>query len=112
MLRGHPPGEGLWSLPGGRVEWGENLDVALCREMIEETGLEVEVGAVAGLVERINLDEGHHYVILDYLVDVVGGELRAGGDAQDVRWVPLKEIESLPLVPHLVEALIDFGVAG
>lgn len=94
------------------MEWAENLDEALCREMIEETGLVVEVGPVAGLVERINQDEGHHYVILDYIVDVVGGDLRAGGDAAEVRWVRLDEIESLPLVPHLVEALTDFGVIG
>lgn len=110
VKRGHEPSKGLWSLPGGRVVHGETLAEALRREIREETGLEVEVGEVAGIVERHYPEQGLHYVIIDYFVTVIGGKLRAGEDAEDARWVPLNEIESLDLVPRLVEALRDFGV--
>lgn len=110
IRRARPPSQGLWSLPGGRVHRGEGLADALRREMREETGLEVEVGKLAGVVERIYPEEGFHYVILDYFVTVTGGDLKAGGDVDEARWVPLHRIETVPLVPRLVEALVDFGV--
>jgi 8-oxo-dGTP diphosphatase len=108
IRRGKPPSEGLWSVPGGRVEWGETLAEAVRREVLEETGLDVEVGEVAGVVERIY--EGFHYVIVDYFVTVLGGVLAAGGDVREARFVPEAEIEALPLATGLAEALRDFGV--
>lgn len=110
IRRGSPPSEGLWSLPGGRVIREESLTGAVRREVFEETGLAVEVGEIAGVVERIFPEEDFHYVIVDYFVTVAGGDLRAGSDALDARWVRLEDIERLPLVPRLVEALKDFGV--
>lgn len=110
VRRGQPPNQGLWTLPGGRVEWGESLTDALRREILEETGLNIDVESVAGIVERIFPEEGFHYVIVDYFVTVKGGSVRPGEDATDVRWVPLEEIESLPLVPRLIEGLTEFGV--
>jgi 8-oxo-dGTP diphosphatase len=108
VLRGTPPSQGLWSVPGGKVEWGESLSEAVRREVLEETGLEVDVGAVAGIVERVY--EGFHYVIIDYFVRVVGGVLRPGGDVRDARWVPEDLIEALSLAPGVADALRDFGV--
>ncbi|HEY8200513.1 MAG TPA: NUDIX hydrolase [Actinomycetota bacterium] len=108
IRRGMPPSEGLWSVPGGRLEWGETLAEAVRREVLEETGLEVEAGDVAGVVERIY--EGFHYVIVDYFVTVLGGVLKAGGDVREARWVPEVEVTTLPLAPGLAEALRDFGV--
>ena len=119
IRRGQPPAEGRWSLPGGRVEWGESLGDALRREVEEETGLQVEAGRLAGVVERIHRDEGlppghpekgFHYVILDYFVTVTGGDLRPGGDVTAARWVRLAEIAELPLSNGLLEALEEFGV--
>lgn len=110
VRRGRPPNEGLWTLPGGRLLWGESLTAAARREFAEETGLEAEVGEVAGVVERIFEDEGYHYVIVDYFVTVADGTPVPGDDATDARWVPLDEIGSLPLTPLLVESLREFGV--
>jgi 8-oxo-dGTP diphosphatase len=92
------------------VVWGETMADAVRREILEETGLRVELGEMAGLVERILPDEGFHYIIIDYFVTVTGGDLNPGGDALDARWVPIKSIEELPLSPRLLESLKDFGV--
>lgn len=109
IRRGQAPSAGRWSVPGGRVEWGETLAEALRREVAEETGLTVEVGALAGMVERRYLPD-FHYVILDYYVSVTGGDLRAGGDVTDARWVPLLDMAELPLSDGLAASLRDFGL--
>lgn len=101
--RGQPPGAGLWSVPGGKLEGAETLAQAVAREVREETGLLVEVGALACVVERIGDD--YHYVILDYLARVIGGELGAATDARAARFVGPGELDTLPLTEGLVEVI-------
>jgi len=102
-------GIGRWSVPGGRVEAGETVGEAVVRELAEETGLEGLCGSLLGWVERIHDD--HHFVILDFVVDVLEPEEPvAGDDASDARWVPLHEVAELDLVDGLAEFLHEHGV--
>jgi 8-oxo-dGTP diphosphatase len=111
IKRGHAPGAGLWSLPGGRIEPGETDAQALVREMREETGLLVKAGALIGTVRR---PAGHGDVldIRDYAAAVTGGTLAAGDDAAEARWVAASELGVLPLTEGLAETLTSWGVLG
>ena len=111
IKRGHEPGAGLWSIPGGRIEPGETDAEALVREMFEETGLAVEVGPLIGSVRRPGLD-GAVIDIRDYAATVTGGTLRPGDDAADARWVEAADLDSLEITEGLIEALTDWGVLG
>ena len=109
IKRGHAPGAGLWSLPGGRIEPGETDTEALVREMREETGLEVEAGRLLGRVRR-PADHGDVLDIRDYAAAITGGTLRPGDDAADARWVDAAELGSLPTTEGLTDALTSWGV--
>ncbi len=101
--RGTPPGVGLWSVPGGKLEGAETLAQGVAREVREETGLIVEVGPLACVIERMGDD--HHFVILDYLARVIGGTLAAASDARAARWVTAEDLPALPLADGLVDVL-------
>ena len=103
VQRGKPPGEGQWTVPGGRVERGETLAQALAREVREETGLDVEVGALASVVERMG--DTYHFVILDYVARVIGGVLTAGDDARDARFVDEAALTSLATTEGLLPVI-------
>jgi 8-oxo-dGTP diphosphatase len=113
IRRRNEPGAGLWSLPGGRIEAGESDEQAVVREIREETGLSVTVGALLGAVERPGL-RGAVIDIRDYLAVVTGGTLRAGDDAADARWVTPGEMHDMEeagrLTPGLTQALASWGV--
>ena len=111
IKRGHEPGAGLWSLPGGRVEPGETDAEALVREMREETGLAVRVGRLLGRVRR-PAGDGNVLDIRDYTATVIGGTLNAGDDAADARWVDAKDFGILPITEGLAEILTTWGVIG
>ena len=91
IKRKFEPLKGQWSLPGGMVEVGETLEAALAREMLEETGLRVDVGPVIEVFDRIMRDEEHrvryHYVLIDYLCWPADGSLQAGSDVDMAIWV-------------------------
>lgn len=99
VRRGKEPLKGVWSLPGGALELGERLEAGIRREIREEVGLEVEVGPIVEVFERITPDERgvvrYHYVLIDYLCRPTGGSLLAADDADDARWVTLSELQTL-----------------
>ncbi len=108
--RAHDPHAGRWSIPGGHVEPGESLTVAVEREVREETGLRVRCGDLLGWAERMGA--GYHFVILDFMVSVADepGTLRAGSDAADVAWVPLSQVPAMALVDGVEGFLRAHGV--
>jgi 8-oxo-dGTP diphosphatase len=110
VRRGRGPAQGEWSVPGGRVELGETVGEAVVRELAEETGLEGLCGPLLGWVERIGDD--HHFVILDFMVDVLDpDEPVAGDDAAEAAWFTLEEVgEMSNLVEGLAEFLHEHGV--
>lgn len=112
VRRGRPPGEGQWSVPGGRVRTGETLHEAVVREVAEETGLEVAVDRFVGWTERIGADGSHHFVILDFLAlpaDPQPQPLPAD-DAVEARFVDLAEVAEYDLVANLYDFLVDHAI--
>lgn len=110
VKRRHPPLEGKWSIPGGVLEIGETLRKAAVREALEETGLAVEPGELLGVFERVIPDEQgrmrYHYVLIDFLCRRVAGELEAGDDASEVRWVRREELAGLELARETEEVIL------
>ena len=113
VLRGREPAAGLWSIPGGKVEPGEAREEAVRREVLEETGLLVEVVAPVGVVERPTADGGV-FEIHDYTARLLSDAdaAVAADDADDLGWFTPADVRSLDCVPGLVEALEDWGVLG
>jgi 8-oxo-dGTP diphosphatase len=112
VRRGRGPGRGRWSLPGGRVDFGESLREAVAREVLEETGIEVSVGRFLGWVERMGERPApYHYVILDFAAEPLQPDASpsAGDDAAEAAWVALADIGELPLVPGLEDFLAEAG---
>ncbi|HEX8008169.1 MAG TPA: NUDIX domain-containing protein [Trebonia sp.] len=109
IRRGHEPGKGLWSVPGGRIEDGESDADALVREVREETGLVVVPGRLIGAVRRPSGTAGSVFDIRDYAAEVTGGTLVPGDDADDAAWAGPGELDSLPMTPGLLEALRSWG---
>ncbi|MDO5735876.1 MAG: NUDIX domain-containing protein [Propionibacteriaceae bacterium] len=111
VKRGKEPQKGRWSVPGGSVEAGETLEEAAAREAREETGLEVTVGRELWSLSTPTGD-GRMYEIHDFEAAVIGGDLAAGDDADDVRWVAPAEFKDMLLTVGLVDYLRRAGIAA
>jgi ADP-ribose pyrophosphatase YjhB (NUDIX family) len=107
--RGQQPLAGYWSLPGGVVETGERLENALVREVFEETGLNVTIGSIATVFERIMPDAAgtceYHYVLVDFYCTIAGGDLRPGDDSARVAWFPIDSLSTLPMTEGTREVI-------
>ncbi|MFI5175634.1 MAG: NUDIX hydrolase [Terriglobia bacterium] len=111
IQRGTPPLMGEWSLPGGVVEVGETLQEAVRREIKEETNLEIRVGPLVELFERIQRDGirvAYHYIIADYLSWRIRGRLKASSDVRAARFVPRAELARY----HLTETAVRVIARG
>jgi 8-oxo-dGTP diphosphatase len=120
--RGREPMRGEWSIPGGLLEVGESLAEGVMRELHEETGLTVRVLDLIEALDRILPDSAgsaalagtaneprprprYHYVILDYLCEIAGGELRAGGDITEVAFLREEELPRYALTPAVIRVV-------
>lgn len=99
ILRGTPPRLGEWSLPGGRVEWGESVRECALRELREETGVEAEL---AGLIDVVDgrfagggAEPARHFVLIDFVARWISGEPVAGDDAAEAQFFVVEEALSL-----------------
>jgi mutator protein MutT len=101
VRRAHEPLKGEWSLPGGAVEVGETLAVAVVREVLEETGLHIDVGPIVEVLDRVHRGgDGrveYHFVIVDYFCSAIGGTLRSGTDAADSCWALVDDLSAYRL---------------
>ena len=109
VRRARAPLLGEWSLPGGLVEVGEQLAEAVRREIAEETGLNVRVEGIVKVLDRITRDVKKrvrfHYVLVDFLCRVEGGNLHASSDVSEARWVPRRELADYHLRPATLRVI-------
>jgi 8-oxo-dGTP diphosphatase len=103
VKRGVDPAKGKWSIPGGAVELGEKIRAAVIREVKEECGLDVEIALDKPLdaIDNITMSKDgrlkYHYVLLQFLVRLKGGTLRAASDVLDAKWVPFDKVKTYDL---------------
>jgi len=112
IRRAQAPLLGRWSFPGGRVEWGESLEQAVVREVLEETGVTVRPAEHLVTVEHIEgqgASASHHWVVVDYLCDLVAGDPRAASDALDATWAETAEMDRYDLTP-LAREVLEKGI--
>lgn len=111
VRRRNEPEAGTWTVPGGRLEMGETMADAAAREVLEETGIIVTVGAEVWSL-TIPTGAGDVYEIHDFLAVAKGGHLKPGDDATDAQWFTLDQMRQLPLTDDLLGYLTRAGLVG
>ena len=101
-----------WAIPGGGQRRGETMREAAAREVLEETGLIVEAGEPVWVGDVLDDADppAYHYTVVDFLATVVGGELSAGDDAAEVRWLPVEEVRAMRLTPTMFDLIDKLGL--
>jgi 8-oxo-dGTP diphosphatase len=111
VKRGRAPNEGRWSLPGGAQELGETVHECVTREVLEETGIVIEVEDLVGVIDSLHRDATgqiqHHYTILDYAAAWRSGEPRAGDDAAQACFVAMNDIGTFNLTPDTLRLIAE-----
>lgn len=109
VRRANPPLQGEWSIPGGALDLGEKLRDGVAREVMEETGLDVEVGPVLDVFDSIFPDSAgrtqYHYVLIDYLCHLRSGIPKAASDASELRWATPEELEALGMKQVTIDVI-------
>ena len=110
IKRGKAPLEGAWSLPGGRLEWGETLEDGARRELLEETGLSVADLTILGVVDSLDDTKGaaetsYHYALINFFGQIDEGKPVAGDDAAEAKFWPLKEALTMPRWDKTIEMI-------
>jgi mutator protein MutT len=110
VRRANEPLKGQWSLPGGAVEIGETLVAAVVREVREETGLDVEVGPLIEVLDRLRFEpDGRprfHYVLVDFICRPKSGVLHSGSDAAAAVWVAVAELADYAVAEPTVKVIV------
>lgn len=110
VQRGRPPRAGSWGLPGGLLEVGESLAAGVRREVREECGVEIAVGAVAGVFEPITRDAAgrveYHYVVIDFWARWISGVAQAQDDAAAVAWASIDALDAFALLPDSRQVIL------
>jgi 8-oxo-dGTP diphosphatase len=114
VKRAKPPFRDVWAFPGGKVEFGEALKAAARREVLEETGLDVEIEEQIDRAEILQSHEtagvaAHHYVLIVFAGRYIGGEPTAGDDAEEARWLRAEELRSVETTPDTARILARLG---
>ena len=109
VKRAHEPLKGEWSLPGGAVELGETLETAIARVVREETGLDVDVGPMVDVLDRLRYDPDgrvkYHYVLVDFLCRPASGVLCCASDAEAAEWAALDDLARYALADAAISVI-------
>ena len=103
VRRGVEPQMGRWAFPSGYVDRGESAETAACREVVEETGMIVEVERLLGVYSS----DGRDVVLIAFAARVTGGSMKAGHDAQEVGLFDPEDLTDMPF-PHDSDILRDW----
>jgi ADP-ribose pyrophosphatase YjhB (NUDIX family) len=110
VKRENEPAKGLWSIPGGLLELGERVYDGVKREVMEETGLDVDIDRLLDVIDNIVYDDDgkicYHYVLIDYLCSLSHGDLKAATDVKEAQWIKLKDVNRLPTTKTLKRLLV------